>query len=143
MGKIRSINLNQGANMPMINRNEIRVLEDIGFEGDRYSDPKNDRQIMIVEGSLYDKHKLKQGSLRENLLIDGIDLNNCKKGQKIVINNNINMEITLVKDACASRKYNDPNLIKKLSGNMYIFATPKTSGMISQNDEIIILDNYE
>ena len=53
------------------------------------------------------------------------------------------MEITLVKDACASRKYNDPNLIKKLSGNMYIFATPKTSGMISQNDEIIILDNNE
>ena len=143
MGKIRSINLNQGANMPMINRNEIQVLEDIGFEGDRYSDPKNDRQIMIVDGSLYDKHKLKQGSLRENLLIDGINLNNCKKGQRIVVNDNINMEITLVKDACASRKYNDPNLIKKLSGNMYIFATPKTSGMISQNDEIIILDNNE
>jgi len=143
MGKIRSINLNQGANMPMINKNEIRVLEDIGFEGDRYSDPNNDRQIMIVEGSLYDKHELKQGSLRENLLIDGINLNNCKKGQRIVVNDNINMEITLVKDACASRKYNDPNLIKKLSGNMYIFATPKTSGMISQNDEIIILDNNE
>ena len=143
MGKIRSINLNQGANMPMINRNEIQVLEDIGFEGDRYSDPNNDRQIMIVDGSLYDKHKLKQGSLRENLLIDGINLNNCKKGQRIVVNDNINMEITLVKDACASRKYNDPNLIKKLSGNMYIFATPKTSGMISQNDEIIILDNNE
>jgi len=143
MGKIRSINLNQGANMPMINRNEIQVLEDIGFEGDRYSDPKNDRQIMIVEGSLYDKHKLKQGSLRENLLIDGINLNNCKKGQRIVINNNINMEITLVKDACASRKYNDPDLIKKLSGNMYVFATPKNSGMISKNDEIIILKNNE
>ena len=129
--------------MPMINKNEIRVLEDVGFEGDRYSDPNNDRQIMIVDGSLYDKHKLKQGSLRENLLIDGINLNNCKKGQRIVVNDNINMEITLVKDACASRKYNDPNLIKKLSGNMYIFATPKTSGMISQNDEIIILDNNE
>ena len=143
MGKIRSINLNQGANMPMINRNEIQVLEDIGFEGDRYSDPKNDRQIMIVEGSLYDKHKLKQWSLRENLLIDGINLNNCKKGQRIVINNNINMEITLVKDACASRKYNDPDLIKKLSGNMYVFATPKNSGMISKNDEIIILNNNE
>ncbi|MEC7870572.1 MAG: hypothetical protein VX868_00725 [Chloroflexota bacterium] len=143
MGKIRSINLNQGSNMPMINKNEIRVLEDVGFEGDRYSDPNNDRQIMIVDGSLYDKHKLKQGSLRENLLIDGINLNNCKKGQRIVVNDNINMEITLVKDACASRKYNDPNLIKKLSGNMYIFATPKTSGMISQNDEIIILDNNE
>lgn len=129
--------------MPMINKNEIRVLEDIGFEGDRYSDPNNDRQIMIVEGSLYDKHELKQGSLRENLLIDGINLNNCKKGQRIVVNDNINMEITLVKDACASSKYNDPDLIKKLSGNMYVFATPKTSGMISQNDEIIILDDNE
>ena len=143
MGKIRSINLNQGTNMPMIYINEIRVFENIGLEGDRYSDPKNDRQIMIVDGSLYDKHKLKRGSLRENLLIDGIDLNNCKKGQKIVINNNINMEITLVKDACASRKYNDPDLIKKLSGNMYVFATPINSGMIFQNDEIIILNNNE
>ena len=143
MGKIRSINLNQGSNMPMINKNEIRVLEYVGFEGDRYSDPNNDRQIMIVAGSLYDKHKLKQGSLRENLLIDGINLNNCKKGQRIVVNDNINMEITLVKDACASRKYNDPDLIKKLSGNMYVFATPKNSGMISKNDEIIILNNNE
>jgi len=76
-------------------------------------------------------------------LIDGINLNNCKKGQRIVVNDNINMEITLVKDACASSKYNDPDLIKKLSGNMYVFATPKTSGMISQNDEIIILDDNE
>ncbi|SVE06472.1 uncharacterized protein METZ01_LOCUS459326, partial [marine metagenome] len=54
MGKIRSINLNQGTNMPMIYINEIRVFENIGLEGDRYSDPKNDRQIMIVDGSLYD-----------------------------------------------------------------------------------------
>ena len=67
MGKIRSINLNKGTNMPMMNRSKIRVLAHNGFEGDRYSDPKNDRQIMIVEGSLYDKHKLKQGSLRKTL----------------------------------------------------------------------------
>ena len=53
------------------------------------------------------------------------------------------MKITLVKDACASRKYNDPDLIKKLSGNMYVFATPINSGMIFQNDEIIILNNNE
>jgi len=35
--------------------------------------------------------------------------------------------------------YNDPDVIKKLQGNMYAFVTPLETGYISINDEIEIL----
>jgi hypothetical protein len=49
------------------------------------------------------------------------------------------MKITLVKDACASINYNDPEVIKKLKGNMYIFATPINSGVVLVNNKIEII----
>ena len=94
---------------------------------------------MIVDADLYDIHNLKQGVLRENLLVSGLDLNNCKEGQKIIVNDSIEMEIALVKDACASSDYNDPEVIQKLEGNMYIFATPISTGIISREDKIEIV----
>ena len=92
-----------------------------------------------VDADLYDVHNLKQGVLRENLLVSGLDLNNCKEGQKIIVNNSIEMKVALVKDACASADYNDPEVIQKLEGNMYIFATPISTGIISREDKIEIV----
>ena len=57
----------------------------------------------------------------------------------ISVNNSIQLKVTLVKDACASISYNDPDVIKKLQGNMYAFVTPLETGYISINDEIEIL----
>ena len=44
---------------------------------------------MIVDADLYDVYNLKQGVLRENLLVSGLDLNNCKEGQKIIVNKSL------------------------------------------------------
>ena len=35
--------------------------------------------------------------------------------------------------------YNDPEVIQKLEGNMYIFATPISTGIISKEDKIEIV----
>ena len=57
----------------------------------------------------------------------------------IIINGSIRLRVTLVKDACASASYNDPEVIKKLQGNMYAFVTPLEDGFISINDKVEIL----
>ena len=68
-----------------------------------------------------------------------LDINSLNEGQIISVNNSIQLKVTLVKDACASISYNDPDVIKKLQGNMYVFVTPLETGYISINDEIEIL----
>ena len=139
MGIIKSIGINVGKLTPMSYKDEVKIISNYGIEGDRFSKKNDNRQIMIVDADLYDVHNLEQGVLRENLLVSGLDLNNCKEGQKIIVNDSIEMKVALVKDACASADYNDPEVIKKLEGNMYIFATPISTGIISREDKIEIV----
>ena len=139
MAKIRSLAVNMGKQKEMKYEEKIRIIEKFGIEGDRFSSYNDLRQIMIVDGNLYDLHKLKKGVLRENILIDDLDINSLEEGNIIIINGSIRLRVTLVKDACASASYNDPEVIKKLQGNMYAFVTPLEDGFISINDKVEIL----
>jgi hypothetical protein len=139
LGTIRSLAINLGKQKPMKYEKTIKVIENFGIEGDRFSKFDDFRQIMIVDGKLYDENDLKQGVLRENILIDNINLNLCKEGQVLSINDSLKIKISLIKDACASTTYNDPDVIKKLQGNMYAFATPLQTGYISLKDKIELL----
>jgi len=139
LGTIRSLSINIGKLKPMSYKENIKVISKFGIEGDRFSKLNDSRQIMIIDSNLYEINNLKKGSLRENMLVENLDLNSCFEGQKILINDVIEMKVTLVKDACASINYNDSEVIEKLRGNMYIFATPINSGTISQNDKIEII----
>ena len=139
MGVIRSVAINLGKLKPMSYKKNIKVISNFGIQGDRFSKINDTRQIMIIDSNLYEINNLKKGSLRENISVENLDLNSCIEGQKILINDLIEMKITLIKDACASINYNDSEVIKKLKGNMYIFATPINSGIISQNDKIEII----
>ena len=139
MAKIRSLAVNMGKRKEMKYEERIRIIEKFGIEGDRFSSYNDLRQIMIVDGNLYDLHKLKKGVLRENILIDDLDINSLEQGNILSINGSIRLRVTLVKDACASASYNDPEVIKKLQGNMYAFVTPLEDGFISINDKVEIL----
>ena len=139
MAKIRSLAVNMGKQKEMKYEERIRIIEKFGIEGDRFSSYNDLRQIMIVDGNLYDLHQLKKGVLRENILIDDLDINSLEEGNIIIINGSIRLRVTLVKDACASTSYNDPEVIKKLQGNMYAFVTPLEDGFISINDKVEIL----
>jgi len=139
LGTIRSLAVNFGKQKPMKYEKTIKVIKNFGIEGDRFSKFDGFRQIMIVDGKLYDENDLKQGVLRENILIDNINLNLCEEGQVLSINDSLKIKISLIKDACASTTYNDPDVIKKLQGNMYAFATPLQTGYISLKDKIELL----
>ena len=139
MAKIRSLDVYMGKRKEMKYEERIRIIEKFGIEGDRFSSYNDLRQIMIVDGNLYDLHQLKKGVLRENILIDDLDINSLEEGNIIIINGSIRLRVTLVKDACASASYNDPEVIKKLQGNMYAFVTPLEDGFISINDKVEIL----
>ena len=139
MAKIRSLAVNMGKRKEMKYEERIRIIEKFGIEGDRFSSYNDLRQIMIVDGNLYDLHQLKKGVLRENILIDDLDINSLEQGNILSINGSIRLRVTLVKDACASASYNDPEVIKKLQGNMYAFVTPLEDGFISINDKVEIL----
>jgi len=139
MGIIKSLAVNVGKQKPMKYKKKVKIIENFGIEGDRFSKLNDNRQIMIVNAKLYDLHKLEQGSLRENILIENIDLNSCYEGQNVLVNGSIKMTITFVKDACASINYNDPETIEKLQGNMYVFAKPLDTGFLWLEDKIEIL----
>ena len=96
MGIIRSLAVNQGKQKPMLYEKKIKIIKNFGIEGDRFSKFNDSRQIMIVDGKLYDKYDLKTGVLRENILVDNIDLNSCQEGQIFSINDSLQIKISLV-----------------------------------------------
>ena len=98
MGTITSLAINQGKLKSMSYKNQIEIIKNYGIEGDRFSKLNTSRQIMIVDAKLYEINNLEKGSLRENILVENINLNSCLEGQKILIDDNLEMKITLVKE---------------------------------------------
>ena len=56
MGTIRSLAVNFGKQKPMKYEKTIKVIKNFGIEGDRFSKFDGFRQIMIVDGKLYDEN---------------------------------------------------------------------------------------
>ena len=108
MPKIRSLAVNTGKQKEMKYEQKIKLIEHFGIEGDRFSKHNDSRQIMIVDGNLYDLHNLKKGVLRENILIDDLDINSLNEGQIISVNNSstnatsnqIDVDVYVIDSSC-------------------------------------------
>ena len=59
MGSIRLLGINVGKQKPMKYEKKIKIIKNFGIDGDRFSKINDTRQIMIVDGKLYDNYDLK------------------------------------------------------------------------------------
>jgi len=62
-----------------------RALEDRGLEGDRHARPGHHRQVLLVEQEVLDQLGLLPGSIREQVTVRGVRLDDLADGQRLRI----------------------------------------------------------
>ncbi len=120
-------------------------VADSGIKGDAHAG-KWHRQVSLLSNEDIDKVReiipdLKPGAFAENLATEGIDLNQVKIGDKILIRDEVILEVTQLGKKCHTGCE-----IQKLTGDCImpkkgIFARVLKGGFIEKNDRIKIQKN--
>jgi len=146
-GYIYSINIRD--------KNNINSVKSILLDTEKnfVSNKNNDKQISILSIENINKQKhcprinkktseiLKQGDFHEDITTANIDLKNIQIGDKLLISNNVIIEITKIGRNCY--KYCPDYCVKDDCSIMkfFIFGKIISSGEININDEIKIIKN--
>lgn len=126
-------------------KNEVHsalFIADLGIKGDAHAG-KWHRQVSLLSNEDIDKVReiipnLKPGAFAENLATVGIDLNQVKIGDKVLLNDEVVLQVTQLGKECHSGCE-----IQKLTGDCLmpkkgIFARVLKGGFVEKNDRIKI-----
>ncbi|MDA3839121.1 MAG: MOSC domain-containing protein [Candidatus Delongbacteria bacterium] len=142
-GKIHSINIAEKKKGNKLQIQSGELLKDIGLKGDTYNKP-GDRQISLISvGKIKEqefcprvrtKDDLIPGDFSETLTITGIDISNISVGDKFIIGDSAEIEITQIGMTCykfcpIGKEQNECPLPK-----YFLFAKVLKSGVVEVND---------
>jgi len=144
-GKILAISISKRKGTPKSNVDSVKLIEGYGIENDAHAG-KWHRQVsfLAIESiqRMRDKGlpKLRPGAFAENLTTEFIDLPALKIGSVVKIGNEAELEITQIGKECHAKcaiYYKVGDCVMPAEG---IFGIVKKGGMISANDEVIVLE---
>ena len=146
MSEVFKLGISTNNNQPINEVSSIEVLANQGVVGDRhfkeFNDPYN--QLSLIESENIDYYNVKFGlnipyiDFRRNIIISGINLNNCI--DKNIIIKNVVLKIHELCQPCnyLQKKLGIPNLVKMLVNKSGVRAEIISSGFISIGDKIKI-----
>ena len=106
-----------------------------GIEGNVYCQPL--RQVLIVPTQSLTQFSLKPGDLRENIVIDGIDLHNLESGTVIQIGS-VRIRLTFHCEPC--RKVVDIVNLRKITHKRGVLGNFLNNGVIKVGDAVLVGD---
>jgi len=142
IGKIVSIRLCLGSREPMKIVGKASVIAGEGIEGDRHrrSDGRRaERQILLMDRETIDRFGLRDGDVRENLTVEGLDFTKIVGGDKVSIGSDVVLRITGDCEPCARMDELRHGLRDDLEGQRGLLAYAEEGGVISSGDNISIL----
>ena len=113
---------------------KLLVVAQRGIEGDR-SFGRSNRQVLIVDQVVLEDFGLNPGDLRENITVDGIDLNALKPGMNIQIGGSL-LQVHGECSPCSKMDELQPGLQEAIRGRRGILASVIQSGSISIGDAV-------
>lgn len=106
-----------------------------GIEGNVYCQLL--RQVLIVPTQSLTEFSLKPGGLRENIVVDGIDLHKLESGTVIQIGS-VKIRLTFHCEPC--RKIADMVSLKKITHKRGVLGSFLNIGVIKVGDEVVVSD---
>ncbi len=121
----------------------IFLIENLGVEGDFHAKRDSDRQVSILTYEIFNNKKIEllknnieitYGIFGENIIIDGINFYDIKKGTKIIFDNGVELEVKIIGKDCTS-----PCIIQQKTGSCImpefgIFCKVIKGGIIKNGD---------
>jgi len=143
IGKIVSINISDKKGVRKKPVKEAILKTDFGMEGDAHASSKWHRQVSLLAlesiKKMQDKGlKVNPGDFAENITTEGIDLLKLPVGTKMIIGNNIEVEVSQIGKVCHTRCeiYNQAgDCVMPKEG---IFVKVLKGGKVKQGDEIVV-----
>ncbi len=137
-GKVLSVCISSEKGTKKREVNSARLIPDWGIEGDAHADSGH-RQISLLSVEEINKMKkiipdLMPGDFAENIITKGIDSDQIKIGDRIIIGDNIVLEVSQIGKECHSGCE-----IQKLTGECImpkkgIFAKVLKGGVVKKDD---------
>ena len=114
-----------------------RAISGQGFEGCAHANPPR-REVLFVSKEHLDSLNVEPGAVRENITVDGDDVQRWPVGQRVRAGE-AEFEITMVCDPCHKMDELRPGLRAELDGRRGMLARVVESGEVAVGDALEIL----
>jgi MOSC domain-containing protein YiiM len=118
-------------------RERVSAIAGHGFEGCAHANPPK-REVLFVSAEHLDALELEPGRIRENVTVEGADVEQWPIGQQVRVGE-ATFEITMVCDPCERMEAIRPGLRAKLEGRRGMLARVVEGGELAVGDEISLL----
>jgi len=115
----------------------LRAVAGHGFEGCAHANPPK-REVLFVSREHLDGLDLEPGAIRENITVDGADVQSWEIGRQVRAGDAL-FEITMVCDPCHRMDEVREGLRAELDGKRGMLARVVESGEVAVGDEIELL----
>ena len=116
-----------------------RAVSAEGLEGDRSRNPRNLRQVLVMDKETLDHYGLEPGQVKENITVTGLDLSQARQGNVFFIgneDNHVTLEVTGDCEPCQKMDSLIPGLRQEIFGRRGILTVVLQGGAINVGDPI-------
>ena len=123
-----------------------RAISAEGLEGDRSRNPRNLRQVLVMDQETLARYGLQPGQVKENITVTGLDLTQARQGNVFFIGGGgadgegdsapVTLEVTGDCEPCQKMDALSPGLRSELQGRRGILTVVLQGGDISVGDAI-------
>ena len=116
-----------------------RAISAEGLEGDRSRNPRNLRQVLVMDKETLDHYGLEPGQVKENITVTGLDLSQARQGNVFFIgneDNHVTLEVTGDCEPCQKMDALIPGLRQEIFGRRGILTVVLQGGAINVGDPI-------
>lgn len=139
--KVLSISISDKKGIPKTNTNTGIFIEGYGMQGDAHASSDTHRQVSLLAIESIDKMRamgldVNPGSFAENITTQGIELTCLKTGEKLLLGNDVVLEITQIGKECHTRCaifYQAGDCVMPKEG---VFAKVVKGGTVGKGDSI-------
>jgi MOSC domain-containing protein YiiM len=120
-----------------VGHDRVRAIAGQGLEGCAHANPPK-REVLFASLRHLDGVGVAPGAIRENLTVEGADVQEWPVGQRVVVGG-AEFEITMVCDPCHRMDELRPGLRAELEGKRGMLARVIESGEVAVGDEVRLL----
>jgi MOSC domain-containing protein YiiM len=119
-----------------------RAIAGEGLEGCAHANPPK-REVLFVSADHLESVGVEPGAIRENLTVDGADVQEWPIGQRVRVGHEDVFEITMVCDPCHRMDELRDGLRAELDGKRGMLARIVESGEVAVGDSVELLEVVE
>ena len=133
---IVALHLCPASRAPLIAVERVSALHDQGLEGDRHAKAGSHRQVLLIERETLDQFGLRPGDVREQVTVQGIDLNALAAGTRLSAGTAV-LEVAGPCTPCERMNALRPGLMDALQGRRGRFVRVAEPGSFAVGDVLM------